>query len=93
MAKTYEASEEFIRYQEEIASSPVYAGMPDLRNEDGTIQWEAPSNRTSGIHRDTHDKRLQWWKEKAVSVGISTTENQWISKTAKLIHPTKGRPC
>lgn len=93
MAKTYEASEEFIRYQEEIASSPVYAGMPDLRNEDGTIQWEAPSNRTSGIHRDTHDKRLQWWKEKAATVGISTTENQWISKTAKCIHPTKVRPC
>lgn len=93
MAKTYDMSEEFIRYQEEIASSPVYAGMPDLRNEDGTIQWEAPSNRTGGIHKDTHDRRLQWWKDKAVSVDISTTENQWISKTAKRIHPTKVRPC
>ena len=33
MAKTYDVNEEFIRYQEEIASSPVYEGMPDLRNE------------------------------------------------------------
>lgn len=93
MAKTYDMSEEFIRYQEEIASSEVYAGMPDLRNEDGSIQWEAPSNRGGGVHKDTHDRRLQWWREKAESVGISTTENQWISKTAKRIHPTKTKPC
>lgn len=49
MAKTYDVNEEFIRYQEEIASSPVYEGMPDLRNEDGSIQWEAPSNRGGGF--------------------------------------------
>lgn len=93
MAKTYEANENFILYQEEIAKSPVYAGMPDLRNEDGSIQWEAPSNRGSGIHKDTHDKRLQWWKDKAISMGISLYKNKWISKTAKLIHPTKQKPC
>ena len=93
MAKTYDVNEEFIRYQEEIASSPVYEGMPDLRNEDGSIQWEAPSNRGGGIHKDTHDKRLQWWKERAIKEGISPTENQWISKTAKRIHPTKLKPC
>lgn len=93
MAKTYEINEDFIRYQEEIATSPVYEGMPDLRNEDGSIQWEAPSNRGSGIHKDTHDKRLQWWKDKAITAGINPTENQWISKTAKRIHPTKLKPC
>lgn len=93
MAKTYEISEEFIRYQEEIAVSNVYEGMPDLRNEDGSIQWEAPSNRGSGVHKDTHDKRLQWWREKASSVGVDISENQWISKTAKQIHPTKMKPC
>lgn len=93
MAKTYEINEDFIRYQEEIATSPVYEGMPDLRNEDGSIQWEAPSNRGSGIHKDTHDKRLQWWKNKAIAEGINPTENQWISKTAKRIHPTKLKPC
>lgn len=89
----YDAHENFLAYQEEIVSSPVYAGMPDLRYEDGSIQWEAPSNRSGGQFRDSHDKRLQWWKEKAESVGISVLENQWISKTAKLIHPTKIRPC
>jgi len=89
----YEAHENFIAYQEEVASSPVYEGMPDLRYEDGSIQWEAPSNRSGGQFRDSHDKRLQWWKTKAESIGISTNENQWISRTAKIIHPTKVRPC
>lgn len=93
MAKTYDANADFIRYQEEIAESPIYAGMPDLRNEDGSIQWEAPSNRTGGVHKDTHNKRLQWWRDKAAEIGIDTNDNEWISKTAKRIHPTKIRPC
>ncbi len=91
--ETYEAHENFLAYQEEIVASPVYADMPDLRYEDGSIQWEAPSNRKGGQFRDSHNKRLQWWKEKAKSEGISILENQWISKTAKLIHPTKRKPC
>lgn len=89
----YDASEDFQAYMEEIASSPVYDGMPDLRYEDGSIQWEAPSNRSGGQFRDSHARRLQWWRDKAESIGISTLENQWISKTAKAIHPTKHRPC
>lgn len=90
---TYDPNEIFLKYQKEIATNPIYAGMPDLYCDDGTIQWEAPSNRLSGKFKDTHDKRLKWWKRKAQSVGISTRSNQWISKTAKLIHPTKLRPC
>lgn len=88
-----EASEAFLQYEEEIASHPAYAGMPDLRHDDGTIQWEAPSNRSSGKFQFSHDKRYKWWESKASEVGISTDENQWISKVAKLIHPTKQRPC
>jgi hypothetical protein len=34
----YDAHENFIAYQEEMVSSPVYEGMPDLRYEDGSIQ-------------------------------------------------------
>lgn len=89
----YDANVEFLKYQDEIANSPVYEGMPDLRYEDGSIQWEAPSNRSGGQFRDSHDRRLQWWRQKAESIGISTRENQWISKTAKAIHPTKVKPC
>lgn len=88
-----EANEAFLQYEEEIAAHPAYAGMPDLRHDDGSIQWEAPSNRGPGKFQFTHDKRLQWWKAKAAEVGISTEESKWISKVAKMIHPTKLHPC
>ncbi len=88
-----EANEAFLQYEEEIANHPAYAGMPDLRHDDGTIQWEAPSNRRAGVFQFSHDKRYQWWSEKAAEIGISTDENKWISKVAKTIHPTKLHPC
>lgn len=86
-------NEVFEEYEERIATDPAYAGMPDLYKADGGIQWEAPSNRGAGQFQFTHDKRLAWWKRKAEQVGISTSEDKWISKVAKLIHPTKKKPC
>jgi Alw26I/Eco31I/Esp3I family type II restriction endonuclease len=86
-------NEAFSRYQEEIIGHPAYAGMPDLRYPDGHIQWEAPSNRSGGQFKDSHDKRLQWWREKANEIGVPITTKQWISRVAKTIHPTKRRPC
>ena len=88
-----EANEIFLQYEEEIVNDPVYAGMPDLRHDDGTIQWEAPSNRGSGVFQFSHDKRYQWWINKASEVGINTSEDKWISKVAKKIHPTNLHPC
>jgi Alw26I/Eco31I/Esp3I family type II restriction endonuclease len=88
-----EANEAFLQYEEEIANNPAYAGMPDLRHEDGSIQWEAPSNRGPGKFQFSHDKRYQWWVHKAEEIGISTDEDKWISKVAKIIHPTKQHPC
>lgn len=88
-----EVNEAFLEYEEEIVNHPAYAGMPDLRHEDGSIQWEAPSNRGAGEFQFSHDKRYQWWVQKAGEIGISTDENQWISKVAKRIHPTKLHPC
>ena len=38
-------------------------------------------------------KRYQWWINKASEVGINTSEDKWISKVAKKIHPTKLHPC
>lgn len=88
-----EANEAFLQYEEEVVKHPAYAGMPDLRHEDGTIQWEAPSNRGAGVFQFSHDKRYQWWVEKAAEIGINTDEDKWISKAAKAIHPTKLHPC
>ncbi|WP_427113082.1 Alw26I/Eco31I/Esp3I family type II restriction endonuclease [Megasphaera sueciensis] len=88
-----EANDAFLQYEEEIVNNPAYNGMPDLRYSDGSIQWEAPSNRSSGEFQFSHDKRYQWWIKKAAEVGISTDEDKWISKVAKRIHPTKLHPC
>lgn len=88
-----EVNEVFLQYEEEIVRDLAYAGMPDLRHADGTIQWEAPSNRGTGDFQFSHDKRYQWWVEKATQIGISTEEDKWISKVAKKIHPTKQHPC
>ena len=41
--------------------------MPDPFGEKGEIQWEAPSNRASGKFKHTHQRRYEWWKNKARS--------------------------
>lgn len=84
---------EFVTYMKAIVTHPVYEGMPDALKEGGKIQWEAPSNRSGGRYQFTHNKRRDWWKAKAESVGIDTTKDQWISRTAKQIHPFGEKPC
>ena len=83
----------FVEYMHFIANHENYHGMPDLMKDDGEIQWETPSNRLSGKHKDSHQKRLDWWRKKATEVGINPNSAEWISRTAKLIHPTKNKPC
>lgn len=86
--------EVFDRYARDIVEHPNYAGMPDLYGNKGTIQWEAPSNRSSGKFKDTHHLRRDWWRQKAISLGINPeTEKSWISKVAKAIHPFGMKPC
>lgn len=84
---------EFVEYMKTIITHPVYKDMPDAIKEDGKMQWEAPSNRKSGKYRFTHNKRRIWWEQKAKAIGVDTTKDQWISRTAKLIHPTKEKVC
>jgi len=83
----------FIQYMEFIANHEVYAGMPDAFTDGDKIQWEAPSNRTSGKHKDTHRKRSEWWRKKAILIGIDPNPTKWISRTARQIHPTLKKPC
>lgn len=86
-------ADEFVSYMKTIVTNPIYSGMPDAVKSDGKIQWEAPSNRSGGDYQFTNNKRKEWWKDKAESVGIDTSKDQWISKTAKFIHPTGKKPC
>ncbi|MBE0540836.1 MAG: Alw26I/Eco31I/Esp3I family type II restriction endonuclease [Verrucomicrobia bacterium] len=84
---------DFVAYMEFIARHPSYAGMPDAYAAENKIQWEAPSNRGSGRFKETHGKRLNWWRRKARELGISVNADKWISKTAKKLHPTGKKPC
>jgi len=84
---------DFILYMEFIANHETYVGMPDAFTEDNKIQWEAPSNRSSGKYRDTHHKRREWWRRKALSIGIDPESAKWLSRTARQIHPTLKKPC
>ena len=84
----------FLEYVKFIAEHPNYAGMPDTHSENGEVQWETPSNRSAGKFKDSHLKRLHWWKQTARTIGIDPDkEEKWISRTAKAIHPTKEKPC
>lgn len=84
----------FLEYAQKIVNHPIYAEMPDPIGERGEIQWEAPSNRQSGKFKDTHHRRREWWRGKALSIGIDpNTNSTWISKTAKAIHPFGKKPC
>jgi Alw26I/Eco31I/Esp3I family type II restriction endonuclease len=83
----------FVEYMEQICTHKSFQGLPDAIVDDGRIQWEAPSNRGSGRYKDTHHKRREWWIAKAKSLGIDTTSSQWISRTAKAIHPFGEKPC
>lgn len=85
---------EFLEYAQKIVGHPNYVGMPDPIGDRGEIQWEAPSNRLSGKFKDTHHRRREWWRQKAISLGIDpSSESTWISKTAKMIHPFGSKPC
>ena len=83
----------FVKYMYAIVSHPNYQGMPWSIDDKGKIRWDAPSHRPpGGKWSNLHDERLEWWKKKAVEVGIPL-EGKWISKTAKEIHPFKRKPC
>jgi Alw26I/Eco31I/Esp3I family type II restriction endonuclease len=92
-SKGQEWNPDFVSYMVTIVQHPVYAGMPDAIKPDGKIQWEAPSNRSGGEYKDTHHLRRDWWRAKAASIGVRDTEDQWISRVAKTIHPTGEKPC
>jgi len=83
----------FIEYMNFIAHHENYKGMPDAFVDGGKIQWETPSNRTSGRYKDSHQKRLKWWENKARELNIDPASSKWRSRVAKLIHPTRRKPC
>lgn len=85
----------FLEYAYFIAIHPNYEGIPHAIDDDGRVMWNAPSNRKKGSRFwDLHEQRREWWRKKAKEIGIDPeTSEDWISKTAKTIHPTGEKVC
>ena len=82
-------SDEFLKYQEFIISNPVYFGMPMPNNNKNNIPWVSTANSKLG------KARKNWWDQKKtdlVSLGLLKQDAK-ISDVARLIHPTKIKPC
>jgi Alw26I/Eco31I/Esp3I family type II restriction endonuclease len=99
MAKRYgrgkfEASEKYIRYMEMIVERPEYHGMPNAVSEDGRVNWQVSSGKTTSFY-EYYLARFDWWKRKADELGLSGAGNSddRFSVAARLIHPTRRRPC
>lgn len=76
----------FIKYMKFIVNHPDYAGMPDVYKKDGTIRWVSTGKSEVG------KRRLIWWDNKRSTLGIKK-EGPWISKVARMIHPTGKKIC
>ncbi|MET3683481.1 Alw26I/Eco31I/Esp3I family type II restriction endonuclease [Alkalibacillus flavidus] len=80
-------SDEFKEYTEYIVNHSNYSGIPFKRKSDGSIAWVASNVSKMG------QRRIEWAKDKAKSLGIDTDSNGWKSKTMYSLHPTKMTVC
>src|SRR2546427_6474507 len=90
----FEAHRKYISYMEAIVKDPAYAGMPNAVGQDGRINWQVSSGKTTSFYK-FYKQRFQWWIKKADDIGLPGISNSddRFSKTARIIHPTKLRPC
>jgi Alw26I/Eco31I/Esp3I family type II restriction endonuclease len=76
-----------------IVEDRAYAGMPCTTDDEGKIDWSIPSNRKSGSKNwNGNALRREWWRKRALIEGTADEAN-WLSATAKKIHPLKKKPC
>jgi Alw26I/Eco31I/Esp3I family type II restriction endonuclease len=84
---------EFVEYMYRIVEDPAYAGMPCTTDDEGKIDWSIPSNRKPGSKNwNGNALRREWWRKKALTEGTASDAN-WLSATAKKIHPLRRKPC
>ncbi len=86
--------ETYVAYINMIADSPVYAGLPAIREPDGKINWQCSSGKTTSFYK-YFEGRFRWWVEKADQLGVPGVENSddRLTVAARLVHPTKKKVC
>lgn len=90
----FEPPKTYIQYINMIADSPVYSGLPAIREPDGKINWQCSSGKTTSFYKN-FEGRFRWWVNKADELGIPGTENSddRLTIAARMIHPTKKKVC
>ena len=90
----FKPSKEYINYMNMIANSPVYDGLPNIREENGKINWQCSSGKTTSFYK-FFPGRFAWWVNKADSLKLPGTENSddRLTIAARIIHPTGKKVC
>nr|AAS09914.1 BsmBI restriction endonuclease [Geobacillus stearothermophilus] len=84
----------YIDYMHFIVNHKNYSGMPNAIGEDGRINWQVSSGKTTSFY-EYYQARFEWWEKKADELNLPGTgnSNKRFSLAARLIHPTGQRPC
>ena len=90
----FSAPERYIAYMNMIADAPAYKGLPDVRAENGKINWQCSSGQTTSFYR-FFPGRLDWWIKKADELHLPGTgkSDDRLTIAARLIHPTGKKVC
>ena len=90
----FEPSKEYVEYMNMIADSPVYEGLPNIREENGKINWQCSSGKTTSFYK-FFPGRFDWWVKKADSLNLPGTDNSddRLTIAARIIHPTGKKAC
>nr|AAM09641.1 restriction endonuclease [Hafnia alvei] len=90
----FETNPKYIAYMRMIVTHPNYAGMPNAVSQDGRINWQVSSGKTTSFYTYYLERRA-WWIAKADSLGLpgKSDENDRFTIAARIIHPTGYRTC
>jgi hypothetical protein len=76
----------FQKYMSFIINHPNYRGMPFPFKENGEVRW------ITSVKSDIGKARYGWWDEKRIELKMPKG-TAWISKVARVNHPTGEKPC
>lgn len=90
----FTAHKNYIKYMNFIATNPIYSSIPNAVSDDGKINWQVSSGKTTSFYK-YYPARLDWWIKKADSLELPGTgkSDDRLSIAARLVHPTKKRVC
>ena len=90
----YTPSQDYLEYIEFIADSPIYSGLEGIKEEDGKINWQCSSGKTTSFYK-YFESRKNWWIDKADELKIpgEGQSNDRLVVAARQIHPLQEKVC